>query len=328
MSRPVLHLDLETRSRADLRKVGLYRYAEDPSTDVILACWCVGDSGISTWRRGDALPPELAEALREGRVVAHNAAFERILLRDVLGPRYGWPQPPLEAWDCTMARARAAGLPGSLAGALDAMGAPFGKDREGASLMLRMCRPRKVELDGTVTWWEDEERIKRLAAYCATDVQGERWLDKRIPQLIEQERQVWLADQRLNDRGVPVDVDFCADAIAVSEEARVALDREMRQVTGGFVPKASNVGRLRTWLLQQGVQIAETVDEEDEDEELDEKEPELRRNDVERLLAGSLPDAARRALEIRLEAGKSSVKKVNAMLARVQRDGQIGRAHV
>jgi DNA polymerase len=354
----VLHLDIETRSTVDLRKTGVYVYAEDPATDVILACWALNDGPVHTWLARQAPPIELFDALRcaaggEVAVVAHNAAFERTLHRHVLARRYGWPELPLEAWDCTMARGRAMGLPGSLDGALGAMGAPFTKDRQGHSLMLRMCKPRRIENDGTVVWWEDADRIERLAAYCAVDVQGERWLDKRILPLSPEERRVWLADQRLNDRGVPIDVDFCRAAIEVSNQTRDLLDKEMRAVTGGAVPKASNVARLRDWLISKNVQIqppqpekiptrAEVFDQgqarwgsydgllrddyaqyESEDDGEDET-PELRRNDVERLLREALDGSpVKRALEIRLEAGKSSVKKIDAMLRRVQPDGRV-----
>lgn len=329
----VLHLDIETRSTVDLRKTGVYVYAEDPATDVILACWAVDDGPVHTWLARQALPIELFDALRcaaggEVAVVAHNAAFERTLHRHVLTRRYGWPELPLEAFDCTMSRARAMGLPGSLDGALGAMGAPFTKDRQGHSLMLRMCKPRRIENDGTVVWWEDAARIERLAAYCAVDVQGERWLDKRILPLSPEERRVWLADQRLNDRGVPIDLDFCRAAIEVSNKTRDLLDKEMRAVTGGAVPKASNVARLRDWLISKNVMIQPPVEDDELDDEEDDEEgpkvPELRRNDVERLLRDALDGSpVKRALEIRLEAGKSSVKKIDAMLRRVQPDGRV-----
>jgi DNA polymerase len=329
----VLHFDIETRSTVDLRKTGVYVYAQDPSTDVILGCWAIDDGPVHTWLAGQGIPAELHDALRcaaggEVDVVAHNAAFERILHRHVLAPRYGFPELPMDAWDCTMARGRAMGLPGSLDGALGAMGAPFTKDRQGHSLMLRMCKPRRIENDGTVVWWEDADRIERLAAYCAVDVQGERWLDKRVLPLSPEERRVWLADQRLNDRGVPIDVNFCRAAIEVSNQTRDLLDKEMRAVTGGAVPKASNVARLRDWLISKNVMIQPPVEDDELDDEEDDEDgpkvPELRRNDVERLLRDALDGSpVKRALEIRLEAGKSSVKKIDAMLRRVQPDGRV-----
>ena len=89
-----LYIDLETRSTVDLRRTGVYVYADDPSTDVIVACWAIDKEPIQTWFAGEPVPYELLVALRDQdtRVVAHNAAFERIMQR-VLVPRYGWPFP-------------------------------------------------------------------------------------------------------------------------------------------------------------------------------------------------------------------------------------------
>lgn len=331
-----IHLDLETKSTVDLRKTGVYIYAADPSTDVIVACWCIDKGPIHTWFAGDPLPAELVEAIENGaRVCAHDFTFERVLHQQILVPRYGWPEIRREQWDCTMARARAAGLQGSLDGAMRGMGAPFGKDAAGYRLMLQMCKPRRIENDGTVVWWDDADKRQRLATYCAGDVQAERWLDLRLPALSPFEKAVWQATERLNDRGVPLDVPFLHAAIAVSEQTSKSLDQQMATVTRGAVPKATNVSRLRDWIMAQGVRIAPPDEEDDTDESPDEEDkPELRRADVERLLAqhqvaqagggeGLLPFEVEEALLIRLEAGKSSVKKVDAMLRRVQPDGRV-----
>jgi DNA polymerase len=322
-----LYLDLETRSSVNLPKTGVYIYADNPDTDVILACWAIDRGPIFTWYRTEPVPPVLRAALSDPacRVVAHNAAFERIMQR-VLA-RYGWPEVDLGRWDDTMARARAMGLPASLDGALSAMNAPIAKDHDGKRLMMKMCRPFRINPDMTIVWHETPAQLARLAAYCAMDVQGERWLDRHLPQLTPDEREVWLADQRLNDRGVPIDTAFCDAAIQVAKQATLLLDREMRIITNGQVRAASNVSALGKWLVANDVvvhQVEEDDGDEDDDDDDEPKKVSLRKNDVERLLAGILPTAAiRRALEIRRDAGKSSVKKVDAMLRRVSPDGRV-----
>lgn len=321
-----IHFDIETRSFIDLRKTGVYVYARHPSTDVLLARFACEDGEPLEWRLGQPCPDEIRQWVAEGATfVAHNFHFERTLWREVLTGRYGWPEPILEQWDCTMSRARAAGLPGSLDGASRALGAPFTKDAAGQRLMLQMCKPRRVNLDGSIVWWEDEDRMARLSEYCAQDVRVERWLDKRLPPLSGQEYLVWLADARMNDLGVPLDIPFCEAANEVAAATRLALDDEMAELTGGAVPKATNVKALVQWLLTRGIEIAgpeqEEPDVEDEDEEG--ALPELRRRDVERLLRTVPAGVERRALEIRLEAAKSSTKKVDAMLARAGDDGRV-----
>ena len=173
-----LHLDFETRSTVDLRVTGAYRYAEDPETEVILACYAVDDGPVQTWFHTDAvaLPEDLRAALENDDciIVAHNAGFEKAMMRYIMGPRHGWPVPPPHRWDDTAARAARQALPRSLEGAAMALGLEVQKDTEGRSLMLRMCRPRSVAEDGKITWWDDDARMKRLAQYCATDVEVER----------------------------------------------------------------------------------------------------------------------------------------------------------
>jgi DNA polymerase bacteriophage-type len=319
-----LYLDIETRSACDLRKTGVYVYAQDPTTDVIVARFAIDAGEILEWRRGEIIPGPVIAAVENGwRIVAHNVGFERTLWREVLTPRYGWPEPALEQWDCTMARARAAGLPGSLDGAAKALGSPIAKDLGGQRLMLQMCKPRRVEADGAIVWWDDDDRMQRLSDYCADDVRVERWLDRKLPKLSPAEQEVWLADQRLNDTGVPIDIPFCRAAAAVATAARKDLDKRMKQVTGGAVGAATNVRGLVQWLMSRGVEIEEPGEEDEEEDEADDELPELRRRDVERLLAGPIGGPEREALQIRLEAGKTSTKKIDAMLARANADDRV-----
>ncbi|CAB4139987.1 bifunctional 3'-5' exonuclease/DNA polymerase [uncultured Caudovirales phage] len=333
---PTLFWDSETRSLADIRKVGVYRYAEHPSTAHILSRFRLDDARQVEVRFGDPLPTEIRDALLDMnvRIVAHNATFERLLLRNVLAPRHGWPDVSrdLARWHCTMARARASGLPGSLEGALAGLGLPVQKDKEGHSLMLRMCRPRRLEADGTPVWWEDEPRLARLAEYCGVDVDGTRVLDRRLPPLAEGEHAIWAATEEINDRGVRFDLAFVEAARRTAEDARKDLDRKMHAVTCGEVRAASNVTALKEWLVRQGLEFLPPTDD-DQDEDDDGAGFELRRADIIRMLADlRLPymvagrvvePLVREALTIRLEAAKSSVKKLDSIAARADARGYV-----
>lgn len=301
-------LDVETRSVVDLRKTGAYVYAEDPTTDVIVACYAFGAKGeIRTWLRGQPMPADLREHVEAGgTLVAHNAEFERALWRGVLAPRYGWTLPRLEQWVCTAALANAMALPRSLEGVGAALGLKVQKDMQGNALMLRMCRPRSIEADGTIIWWEDEERMSRLAAYCAKDVEVTQLVYPRLRPLTPIERDVWLLDARINDRGVYIDRTTVEAAKRVVAGAEVALLGELRTLTAGEVSTAKQVEKLRTWLAANGLEL-----------------PSLEKAEVEAALAkGPHPPAVQRALEIRKELSKSSTGKLDAMLARRCRDGR------
>ena len=87
-----LHIDFETRSTVELKKTGVYVYAEHPTTDLWCACFAFDDGEIQTWRPGDPVPWNIFEhVISGGEVYAHNAAFERVIWHHILVPRYGWP---------------------------------------------------------------------------------------------------------------------------------------------------------------------------------------------------------------------------------------------
>jgi hypothetical protein len=95
----MLHIDIETCSKLDLLKVGAHRYATDASTDVRVVCFTIDDGPVMTWSPADPVP------LISGAIlVAHNAQFERLIVKHVLA-RYGWPEFTIEQFRCTM-RAR------------------------------------------------------------------------------------------------------------------------------------------------------------------------------------------------------------------------------
>lgn len=209
-----LHIDLETRSTVDLKKAGQNAYAEHATTDVWVCCYALDDEPVRAWFPGQDCPAVIVEHVAAGGdLYAHNSAFERLIWRHILTPRYGWPRPRLETFWCTAAMAAAMALPRALDDVARVLGLPVRKDKEGAALMMRMARPRQVKPDGALVWWDVPERIQRLAAYCAQDVEVERALTKRLRLLSPDEREVFLLDARINDRGVTLDmrlIEACA----------------------------------------------------------------------------------------------------------------------
>jgi len=300
------HIDLETRSAVDLRKTGVHVYAEDPTTDVWCACYAFDDGPIKTWMPGEPCPTEIvAHVLKGGRFWAHNAAFERTLWASVLHLRYGWPLPAPEQWDCTMARAYCMALPGSLDSASAALGINEAKDPAGYRTMLRMSKPRRYEEDGSPVWWDDPPRVAQLVAYCGQDVVVERALHARLMDLRPLERLIWLLDQKINDRGVYVDRALCEAAKPIIRDTLLKLNAEMRSVSKGFIPSCDAVAKIVEFCQHRGV---------DADS--------IRRDEVAELLSQELPSDVRRVLELRAEAGKAAVKKIDALLLGCSKDGR------
>jgi DNA polymerase len=302
----VLHIDFETASEADLPVVGLDNYTRHPSTKVHCLGFVFGDDEVSLIADiGGALTdcPELFEHIeRGGEVVAHNAPFELAIWNNVCVPKYGWPRLKPEQMRCTMAQCYAMGLPASLEKAAPALGIAETKDMAGSRVMMQLARTKP---DGALWSYADNpEKFERLFDYCRQDVAVERELDKRLMKLSPKEREVWLLDRKINERGIRVDVSAINSAIWLVNAEKQRLDAEMLSVTNGEVGRCTEVQALVKWIKKQGVAL-ESVGKADV---------------LDALNTTSLPENVREALNIRREAAKSSTAKLAAMRDRAGRD--------
>lgn len=304
-----LHVDFETRSAVDLLSAGVDVYARHPSTDALCMAWAVNDQPVQLWRYGEPFPfsREAWEAADE--IVAQNAAFEIAIWTHVCEKKYGWPKLPLEKVRCTMVQCYAMAIPAALAKSAPALGLAIEKDMAGNRVMLRLSQPKKIHEDGTIEWHElfdNLESYAKLYDYCIQDVEVERAVDKRLMRLSPAEQAMWQLDQKINQRGIYADIPAARLAARVIELQEARLDQEMREVTENGVATCRAVSQLSDWLKWRGVKCEGVA-----------------KNDVLELLAGELPDACRRALELRQEAAKSSTKKLLAILNSVCPDGRI-----
>lgn len=304
----VCHIDFETRSVLDLTRVGVHVYAVHPSTGIWCMAWAFGDEEPELWWPVMAPPSRLLGHVRSGgKLKAWNAQFERIMWRCVLTPQYGFPEPRLEQYICTMCEAYAMSFPGKLEWSAAALSTPEQKDAAGYRLMMQMCRPRRIEPDGTIVWWDDAEKKRALGEYCKQDVRAERSIGKQLLPIPTDEQELYWLDQRVNDRGVRIDVELCQQAKKIVAVATEKLDAELRDITDGDVSAVSNVQQLVAWLKRQGVDTDSVA-----------------KNAIEELLVrDDLPPTAARALEIRKQGAKTSTAKIDAMLTRRNSDGRM-----
>lgn len=311
MSERALHIDVETYSVVDLPKTNAYVYFDHPSTNLWCAAWAFDNDEPKLWFPGDPCPDEIFDhVIGGGLIFGWNVAFERLAWRKLLTAKYGWPEPDLEQYRCVMAAAYAVGLPGKLERCAPALKLEQEKDQVGASLMMRMCRPRKARKDedpSKTYWWDEPEKIARLGLYCQDDVRTETAIHSRIPMLPRSEQAVWFLDQRANDLGTYVDEHLCLAGRTVVEHAQKRLDAEMKTVTDYDVRGISNVAELVAFCRKKGVD-AESV-----------KKDEL----ADMLVRDDLPADVRRALEIRQEGSKTSTAKIAKLLATRQSDGRM-----
>lgn len=304
-----LHIDFETYSQAELPAVGLDNYASHPSTGVHCLGFAFDDDEVNLCADIGSAHSDFTELMQHvlmGReVVAHNAAFELAIWNKVCVPRYGWPELRPEQIRCTMAQAYAMGLPASLEKAAPALGIDESKDMAGSRVMLQLARPKT---DGTFwTYGDNPEKFERLYDYCRQDVEVERELDKRLMRLSDYETRVWRLDQKINGRGVRVDLPSIKKAVKLVNAEKQRLDAEMGALTDMAVARCTETQALVKWVREQGVQIDGVA----------------KRDVIDALNDESLPPVVGEALRLRREAAKSSTAKLTAMRDRASADGRV-----
>lgn len=310
---PAAHADFESKSAVDLVKVGMYRYAEHPSTWPWMLWWRIGDGVPQEWRPGWPDPTPLLEHVARGGVFkAHNVGFERQIWNVTLRskPEYRhWPRMEIEQTDCSMVRALALHLPAELGALSAALGLGEGKSDSGRAIMLKMSKPRKRHADGTYTWWDDEALIKQLGEErCKRDVEVECAVDAKLPPLSPAERKLWERDQRINDRGVRIDEAMAERCVKVLAVAQDRADARMRALTEGVVGRCTEATRIVAWLRGRGFNCGSIAV--DAHEEL---------IGVAEALGD---DTARQVIELRAEAARNSTAKFQKMLDVVCEDGR------
>lgn len=321
------HIDFESGSPQPLgaqNSVGVHRYAEDPATRIWGFRWRIGNEGpVYEWRPGYPDPQELIDHIAlGGKVVAHNAAFERIMWNWVLRMRYAAHWPPLMVCqqECTMARAAAMGLPGSL----DKLGSAIGTNNQKGdnSAMLKMSKPRTRRPDGTYIWYSDDTTLipgtnmtvgEKLyndnMVYCGQDVLTETDIDNSLPSLSPSEQECWEFDQTINDRGVMIDVAMVERAVQLVDIAKKRADQEMRRLTKGQVRKATEVAKIVEWLNGRGI-ICTSMRKGDFDDIIFQTE----------LISDAEAEAV---IRLRKAASKTSTAKFAKMLKVVCSDGRL-----
>lgn len=302
-----LHIDLETYSSMDVTKVGAYRYAED--VEIILFQYAFDDEPVTVVDvlSGEPIPREVEEAIDDETILkmAQNANFERTVLR-----AYGFECEP-EQWKCTAVWAASLGLPRSLGKLTEVLKlGDKGKLATGRALIRKFCMPCKpTKKNGQRTrnlpehFPEDWLEFKQ---YGRNDVEAERELERRFSPypMLDSEWALWCQDQRINDRGVYVDMKLVRQAILLSDTIYSELFDEAQALTNLDNPNSRT--QLISWLASED-HVVET----------------LRKEDVNNMLSWTTNDNVRRLLQLRQQMARSSVKKFEAVARSICKDGRI-----
>lgn len=313
----------ETVSHCDLAKCGAWRYAEDITTSVITLRWAFSGNrnDIGLWHPGDPYPQDFVDAVAEGRFfIAHNTSFEKAMWRCHMMEVYGWPDVPDRLWDDTLARCAQLSIPQGLDEAVRVLRLPALKDTGASNIVVGLSRPDRKGYLPKIT----PEVLALADEYCADDCRAQKGLRERVGTLSGNERNVWLLDQRINQRGFRIDLALVDKMQAVVDQATAPMLMEFQAITG--IPKLGSP-KLKQWCHDRGVPIpnltkdviAAWLAEQDYDAEDYE---ELAGEDVEAPPA-ELPDNVRRALQIKSLVGSASVKKLKRAKQCVSMDGRV-----
>lgn len=320
-----LSIDLETFSDVDLKKCGVYKYAESPDFEILLFGVSVDGGGVVVYdlASGDTVPEEIIQAISDDSVIkwAYNASFERVCLSVWL--RRNYPQyfssysiegdtvrnylDP-SSWRCSLVWGAYMGLPLSLEGIGKVLKLENQKMAEGKALIRYFCvpcKPTKVNGGRTRNLPEhDPVKWSTFIAYNKRDVETEMAIQQKlskfpVPEFLWEEYHL---DQEINDRGIQLDMVLVEQAIAIDERSREELSAKMQQLTA--LENPNSIQQMKEWLTKHGLEV----------DSLDKKA-------VKELLKTAPPELAE-VLELRRQLAKSSVKKYQAMQNAVCTDGR------
>lgn len=320
-----LSIDLETFSDVDLKKCGVYKYAESHDSEILLFGVSVDGGEVTVYdlASGDIVPEEIIKALSDDSVIkwAYNASFERICLSVWL--RRNYPQyfssysieddtvrnylDP-SSWRCSLVWGAYMGLPLSLEGIGKVLKLENQKMAEGKALIRYFCVPCKPTKanGGRMRNLPEHDPVKwsTFIAYNKRDVETEMAIQQKlskfpVPDFLWEEYHL---DQEINDRGIQLDMVLVEQAIDIDERSREELSAKMRQLTA--LENPNSVQQMKEWLTKHGLEV----------DSLDKKA-------VKELLKTAPPELAE-VLELRRQLAKSSVKKYQAMQNAVCTDGR------
>ncbi len=304
----ILEMDIESFSDVDLIKCGVYAYADSPAFEILLFAYSFdgGETQIIDLAQGEKLPAEVEDAIFDVSVTktAYNANFERTCLSKHFG-RYI----PPESWHCSAVQAAMLALPRSLEDVGRVLGLDEQKMKEGKELIRYFCVPCKpTKANGGRTRnlpCHAPEKWELFKTYCKRDVDVEKSIRRKLHNfpIPESEMELYRLDQRINDRGVLVDMGLVKNAVSCERLHKEVVTKRAYELTG--LENPNSVVQLKGWLGDMGME-AESLSKKAVAEMIAETDGE-----VEELL------------RLRLMLAKTSVKKYEAIERSACSDGRV-----
>ncbi|MDA4129158.1 MAG: DNA polymerase [Thaumarchaeota archaeon] len=325
----MLYTDFESRGVVNLRgqkSVSLYNYVRHPQTEPLLLGWAFDQEPIEVWQLHEGpMPEKLRKGLKDPKeeIAAFNSSFERYMFNFKLGFNL-----PIERFQDPQASARYLSLPGDLMEVSNILGLPrdFAKDKEGDRLIHMFSeQSRRKKKRGEPAqfyfrdWITDPEDWALFVEYCRQDVVAEREVMRRekllgVWPLPDLERKIWIFDQKVNDRGIPVDIDFAKKAFKLANQEKQETI-QLNNVKTGLENSNSN-SQLLEWAMGQGYLGLNPEDSEKYSLDKGVVKSQLKNNQ-------NLTPLCREVLENRKAAASISYQKMAAILRQISPDDRL-----
>lgn len=260
--------------RRGLPVVGAYNYVRHETFRIIQLAYSLKDGrGERVWQPGFPDPEDLFDWIHRGGLLSgwNSGGFEYVVWTQHCTPKLGWPELRLEQVRDAMAKAAIAGYPRKLAFAGSILCLTHQKDPAGEKLIDKLTVPKNPSKADAGKCWTRETApadFKAFDAYNVTDILSEGEADIRLPDLNPRELRIWQVDQRINHRGMQIDLVAVENAIAIVEQAERRYNAELLRITNGQVKTSNQVAETRRWLEANFGLILEDLDEETIEEEL------------------------------------------------------------
>lgn len=304
-----LSIDIETYSSVDLIESGVYAYADAPDFQILLMAYAFDDEDVNIidFTNNEVIPDEVYEALTSDCIkTAYNATFERVCINKFFGLNMS-----AKYWHCTMIQALEIGFPSGLGEVAKVLKLEEQKDKRGKALINYFCKPcrptqanegriRNLPKHAPEKWAEFKE-------YCIQDVKTERAIKEKIKKfpLAESEQELYALDQKINDRGVLIDVELAKNAVIFDETYKNECRERASYITG--LENVNSVSQLKYWI----------------EEETGEEVESLNKENVKSLMDSVEDNHVKEVLYLRQQMSKTSVKKYSAMLRSLCSDNKV-----
>ena len=310
-------IDFETRSLGDIKVLGAMKYAEHPSTEILMVSWRVeGKKKTINWNPFTSkkkAPYSMLQAIERGDFVsAFNSEFEYWIWRLVGTRQFGWPKVSIKKFYDVMGQSCASAFPANLHDSAIACRADHLKNEEGKALIRFFCVPI-TDTQEFRDPLEFPEKFSAFIEYCNDDVNAQVAIREKTATLSPAEQNIMFLTEMMNVRGIPINMPFVRGALNMVNIAQRRMDKRARVILKqegnlGAFHSLSQREKVKQWVNDRGTAI-----------------PDMKKETIQNWIDEGVieDDLSKEILAMRLQHAKSSTAKYRVMYHQTDKNGFI-----